>query len=194
MPATKVRKLHSSRRDAFKVVNAKPFARIFPDRIERLSDYHVRAKENKKKVKLDSSFEEKVALVKVYPGQNPEILDFYLKNKYKGLVLEVTGLGHVPSGGARSSWFSKLKEIQKKGIVVCAAVQTVFGRLDPYVYSNGRELEKTGVIFLEDMLSETALVKLGWILGHGEWAKNKDEIKRLMLTNIAGEFNNRLED
>ena len=82
----------------------------------------------------------------------------------------------------------------KKDIVVCAAVQTVFGRLDPYVYSNGRELEKTGVIFLEDMLSETALVKLGWILGHGEWAKNKDEIKRLMLTNIAGEFNDRLED
>src|SRR3989338_5472602 len=163
MPATKVRKLHTSRRDAFKIVNAKPFAKIFPDRIERVSEYNLR--DNGKKVKSDLHFDEKVALVKIYPGQKPDILDFYLKKKYKGIVLEVTGLGHVPSSGTKNSWLSKLKEIQKRGVLVCAAAQTIYGRLDPYVYSNGRELEKTGVIFLEDMLSETALVKLGWVLG-----------------------------
>jgi len=189
MPATKVRKLHTSRRDAFKIVNAKPFAKIFPDRIERVSEYNLR--DNGKKVKSDLHFDEKVALVKIYPGQKPDILDFYLKKKYKGIVLEVTGLGHVPSSGTKNSWLSKLKEIQKRGVLVCAAAQTIYGRLDPYVYSNGRELEKTGVIFLEDMLSETALVKLGWVLGK---TKNKEEVKRLMLTNMAHELNNRLEE
>ncbi|MEK6741700.1 MAG: Glu-tRNA(Gln) amidotransferase subunit GatD, partial [Nanoarchaeota archaeon] len=136
MPGTKVRKMHTSRRDAFKVINAKPFAKIFPDRIERISEYKIR---NKNKVKADHKFEEKVALVKVYPGQNPEILDFYLKNKYKGIVLELSGLGHAPSSRARKGWTKKLKEIQRRGVIVCAAAQTIYGRLDPLVYSNGRE-------------------------------------------------------
>ena len=189
MPGTKTKKMHTSRRDAFKVINDKPFAKIFPDKVEIISDYTKR--ENKKKVKTDSKFEEKVALVKVYPGQSPEILDFYLKKKYKGIVLEMSGLGHVPTTRARKSWIKKLKEVQKKGLIICASAQTTYGRLDPLVYSNGRELLKTGIIYLEDMLSETALVKLGYILAK---TKNKDEIKKLMLTNIAHELNNRLEN
>jgi len=195
MPATKVKKLHTSRRDAFKVVNGKPFAKIYPDRIERVSDYNVK-KSKELKVKTDTKFEEKVALVKVYPGQDPEILDYYLKKKYKGIVLEMSGLGHVPTNRARrgKSWILKLKEAQKKGLVVCAASQTIYGRLNPLVYSNGREILETGVIYLEDMLAETALVKLSWILGHKEFARNKTNIKEMMLKNFAHELNDRLEE
>ena len=194
MPGTKVRKLHASRRDAFKVVNAKPFAKIFPDRMELVSGYKRREKSNKgAKVKLDTKFEEKVALIKVYPGQDPEVLNYYLKKKYKGIVLEVSGLGHAPTKRARKGWTKKLKELQNKGIIICAAAQTIYGRLDPLVYSNGREILATGVIYLEDMLAETALVKLGWVLGHKEWAKNKDVIKEKMLYNFSHELSDRLE-
>jgi len=189
MPGTKVRKMHTSKRDAFKVINAKPFARIYLDRIELISEYKTR---NKNKVKADVKFEEKIALVKVYPGQDPDILDYYSKKKYKGIVLEMSGLGHAPTKRARKGWTKKLKEIQQKGIVVCAAAQTIYGRLDPLVYSNGRELLETGVIYLEDMLAETAFVKLGWVLGHKEWVKNKGEIRKKMLENISGEFSDRL--
>ena len=174
MPGAKVRKLHSSKRDAFKVVNVKPFAKIFPDKVEIISSYNFR---NKGKVKTDLKFEEKVALVKVYPGQDPDILDYYLKKKYKGIVLEMSGLGHAPSKRARNGWTKKLKQVQEKGLIVCAVAQTIYGRLDPLVYSNGRELMKTGIIYLEDMLSETALIKLGWVLGHADWAKNKEIVK-----------------
>jgi len=190
MLGTKVRKMHTSRRDAFKVVNAKPFAKIFPDRIDRISDYNIR-KDKNGKIKLDLKFEEKVALVKIYPGQEPEILDYYLKKKYKGIVLEMGGLGHVPA--KRKGWIKKLKEIQGKGLVVCAVSQCIYGRVDPFVYSNGREILKTGVIYLQDMLAETAFVKLGWVLGHKQWAKNKEKVKEKMLENIAGELNDRLE-
>ncbi|MFA5072029.1 MAG: Glu-tRNA(Gln) amidotransferase subunit GatD [Candidatus Pacearchaeota archaeon] len=191
MPGTKVRKLHTSRRDAFKVVNAKPFAKIFPDKIERISEWKIK---NKNKAKLDAKFEEKVALVKIYPGQNPDILDYYSKNKYKGIVLELTGLGQAPTRKSRNSWTQKLKEIQKKGIVVCAVSQCIFGRVDPLVYSNGREILETGVIYLEDMLAETAYVKLGWVLGHEDWAKNKKIVKEKMLENFSNEINYRLEE
>ncbi len=185
MPGSKVRKLHTSRRDAFKTVNSKPFAKIFTDRIEIISDYERR---NKNKVKLDLKFEEKVTLIKVFPGQDPDILDYYKKKNYKGLVLEMGGLGHVPTIRSRNSWTKKLKEIQDEGIIVCAVAQTINGRLDPLVYSNGRELLKTGIIYLEDMLAETALVKLGWVLGHSEWSKDKNIIKEKMLHNFTHEI------
>jgi len=191
MPGTKVRKLHSSKRDAFKVVNSKPFAKVFTDKIEVVSEFNLR---NKGKVKLDSAFEEKVALVKVYPGQDADILDYYLKKKYRGVVLELSGLGHAPTKRARNSWTQKLKEVQKKGLIVCAVSQCIFGRVDPLVYSNGREILETGVIYLGDMLAETALVKLGWVLGHDEWAKNKKLVKEKMLENVAGELNNRIQE
>ncbi len=187
MPGTKVRKLHSSRRDAFKIVNSEPYAKIYPDRIEILSGYNSR--NNKKRVKLDTKWNDAVALVKFYPGQNPDILDYYLKKKYKGLIIEMSGLGHVATRRARNSWLKKLTEIQKRGIVVCAVAQTIFGRLDPYVYSNGREILRTGVIYLEDMLAETALVKLGYVLAK---TTDKEKVKKLMLENFAGELNNRL--
>ncbi len=191
MPGAKVRKLHTSRRDAFKVVNGKPFAKVFPDKIEIISQWKTR---NKNKAKLDSHFEEKIALVKFYPGQSPDILDYYLKNKYKGIILEVLGIGQIATSGARNSWIKKLKEIQAKGIIVCATAQCINGRIDSLVYSSGRELLEAGVIYLEDLLSETAFVKLGWVLGHEEWRKSKKIIKEKMLENIAGELNNRLEE
>ena len=193
MPGNKVRKMHTSRRDAFKIINAKPFAKIFPDKIERISDYNT-VKNKGKKIKVDAKFEEKVALVKIYPGQDPSILDYYSKKKYKGIVLEMSGLGHAPTKRARKAWTKKLKEVQKKGLIICAAAQTIYGRLDPLVYSNGRELMKTGIIYLEDMLAETALVKLGYVLGHKDWAKNKKIVKEKMLYNFAHELNDRLEE
>ena len=184
----KVRKLHSSRRDAFKPVNIKPLAKADENTFFRLGSYNIR---KKGKVKLDSKFEEKVALLKFYPGQDSSILDYYLKQGYKGIVIEMGALGHVSTMRARKGWTKKLKEVQQKGLVVCATTQCIFGRVDPLVYSNGREILGTGVIYLEDMLAETAFVKLGWVLGHKEW---KTKVKEKMLENFAGEFNERIEE
>ncbi len=187
MPGTKVRKMHSSKRDAFKAINDKPFAKIYSDKIEVISDYNLR---NSKKIKADTSFEEKVALLKFYPGQDPSILDYYIKNKYKGIIIEMFGLGQIATSESQKSWIKKIKEAISKGILICGASQTIYGRLDPLVYSTGRELIDAGIVYLEDMLSETAFVKLGYILGK---TQNNEEAKKLMLTNLAGELNNRLE-
>jgi len=191
MPGAKTRKLHSSRRDAFKPVNAEPFAKIYSDKIEIVSEHN---KTKKGKVEVDIKYEDKVALIKYYPGMDPEILDYYIKKGYKGIVIEVLGLGQIAVGNSRNNWIPKIKDAQKKGIMVFATAQTIFGRVDPLVYAPGRDLMNVGVVYLEDMLSETALIKLGWVLGHPEWAKNKDKVKEIMLTNIAREFNDRLRE
>jgi len=186
MPGTKIRKMHSSKRDAFKLINSKPFAKISSSNIEILSDYNSR---KKGKVKLDKSFENKIDLIKYSPGQDPEILDYYLKNKYKGLILEMFGLGQISR-----KWLRKLKEIQNKGIFVCATSQTIYGRVNPKVYSVGIDLEKTGIVYLEDIHSETAFVKLGWVLGHKDWCISRELIKEKMLKNFSREINLRIEE
>lgn len=189
---SKVRKMHTSRRDAFKSINTKQIAKIFPDgRVERISNYNLR--DNARKTRIDASFNDRVALVKFYPGMNPEILDYY-SGRYQGIVLEMTGLGHVSVQDSRNNWIPAIKKAIDNGLIVCGACQTIYGSLNPKVYSSGRELEKIGVIFLGDMLAETAFVKLGWVLGHSNWNKNKETIREKMLENISGELNNRLEE
>ena len=179
---TKVRKIHSSRRDAFKPVNTDPIAKIWPNKVEFISSYKKR--DNNRKVELDIAYTDKVALLKFYPGQTPDILDFYAL-KHKGIVIESTGLGQVTGSEGISSWIPSLKKHISNGFIVCIASQTLFGRVDPYVYSTAREMLDAGCIFLEDMLPETALVKLGYVLGHYGWKKY---VKEKMLQNMAGEF------
>lgn len=186
---TKCRKMHTSRRDTFKPINTKPIAKIFPEgRIETITDYNKRGKSNEK-IKVDAVFDERVALIKFYPGQDPKILEHYRKKGYRGIVIEMTGLGHVCTEG-KFNWLPELKKQIGKGMFIYAAAQTLYGRLDPYVYAPQRKILETGVVFLEDMLPETALVKLGWVLGHKMW-RGSVVTKQKMLENVAGEFNKR---
>jgi len=185
----KTRKMHTSRRDTFKAINSSPIAKISRDKIEIFRDYNKRGKSSEK-INSNFVFEEKVALVKFYPGQSPAILEYYAREGYRGIVIEMSGLGHVLTEGA-NNWVPVIKELVRKGITICAVAQTIYGRLDPLVYSPGRELKTVGVIYLKDILPETGFVKLGWVLGK---TKNKEEIEKMLLENISGEFNERLGD
>jgi len=189
MPATKTRKMHASRRDAFQVINDEPIAEITKDGLKILKDFNAK---NSKKVKLEASFNPNVALVKIYPGQDPAILDFYKQQSCKGIILELSGLGHVQTSAGKYNWIAKIRKLIQSGMIICGAAQTIYGGLNPKVYSNGRKLEKTGLIFLKDMLSETAFVKLAWVLGHKSWARSKSKIREKMLENVAGEYNDKL--
>ncbi len=193
LQGTKVRKMHSSRRDTFRPINTQPIAKIYRDKIEVLKEYNKR-KSGKEKAILENYFEPNIALIKFYPGQDPEILDYYFKQGYKGVIIEMTGLGQVLSEGNRN-WVPVIKKLVDKGFIICAASQTIYGTLNPLVYSSGRDLVKAGVIYLKDMLSETAYVKLGWTIGKLEEEKikiTKEAVEKLMLKNISKEFNDRL--
>jgi len=187
---TKARKMHTSRRDTFKSINALPIAEIDENgKIKEISEFKKR--DDKKKVSVEGNFEENVALIKYYPGAKPDILDFLVEKGYKGIVIEATGLGHVATSESKYDWLPSIKKAIAAGTIICFAPQTIFGRLNPNVYTPGRQLLETGVIFLEDILPETAYVKLGWVLGK---TKKASEVKELMLKNIAGEFNEKLSE
>jgi len=179
---TKVRKCHTSRRDAFKTVNATPLARIVENTITMLTNDYQRRDPSRKLV-VKPNFSDKVALVKFYPGMNPAIIDWHVDNGYKAIVLEGTGLGHVAK-----TLFQPIKRAVDKDVLVAMASQCIWGRVNMNVYETGRDLLALGVIPLEDMLAETATVKLMWIYGQTD---NLEEAKKLLKTNIAGEFASR---
>ncbi|MBW6451285.1 MAG: Glu-tRNA(Gln) amidotransferase subunit GatD [DPANN group archaeon] len=178
-PGTKVRKMHTSRRDAFRPINALPIAKIWHDGKCEIIDKAYKKKSDSK-VTLDAKFEDKVAIVHTYPGAKTDILDFYVANRYKGIVIGATALGHVPS-----SWLSSLKKMIDAGISVVIASQTLYGSTHPHVYRQLIELDNIGVIFVKDMLPEVAYIKLGWVLAH---VTKSDDVKKMMLENYAGEF------
>jgi glutamyl-tRNA(Gln) amidotransferase subunit D len=179
---TKVRKCHTSRRDTFKPVNATPIARVENNEITMLTDDYQK-RDAAKKLVLKPEFSEEVALVKFYPGLDPAIINWYLEKGCKGILLEGSGLGHVSK-----YCFDAVRNAIEHGVVVALASQCIWGRVNMNVYDTGRDLLTFGVIPLDDMFPETALVKLMWVLGQ---TSDPEEAKKLLKTNIAGEFSPR---
>ncbi len=182
---TKVRKMHTSRRDAFRPINELPLAKVHANgTIEVMNGSY--KKRNLGKTIVDEKFEHKTALVHVYPGMDPGIFDYYIEKKFRGIVIAATALGHVPTVKEKYSIIGKIAKMMKSGIEVVIASQTIYGRVHPYVYTNLRKLSvELGCIFAGDMLPETAYVKLGWVLGHTD---GYEEVKKMMLTNYANEI------
>ncbi|MCD6458655.1 MAG: Glu-tRNA(Gln) amidotransferase subunit GatD [Thermoproteales archaeon] len=177
---TKVRKCHTSRRDAFRTINGDPLAIIRRRQIKMLTDDYLPRDPDRTPV-LENSFEDKVILLKFYPGMKEEIIELLVDAGYRGIVLEGTGLGHV-----RNELISVISKAVKDGVAFVMTSQCIWGRINMNVYSTGVDLLKAGVIPGEDMLPETAFVKLSWILAKTD---DLDEVRKLMLTNIAGEIN-----
>lgn len=190
-PGTRVRKMHTSRRDAFRTVNARPIAKIAPDsgRIEELSPY---VKRGERKLELDTKIDPAVALIYTYPGIRPEFVE-RLADHYHGVVIAGTGLGHIPTNVGNDpkavSLIPAVKSLTGSGIPVVIAPQTIFGRVNLNVYAAGRAMLQAGVIGNYcDWTPEAALVKLMFTLGH---TKDMKEIREMMHTNLAGEISER---
>lgn len=180
---TKVRKMHSSRKDAFKSINVSPIAKVQNGNVEIMDNEIYCKKRHNGEVKLKDSLEEKVAFIKSHPGISGELIEYHIDKGYKGIIMEGTGLGHCPVDIVTS-----LQRARDSKIPVVMTSQCLYGGTNMEVYSSGRKLISAGVISAEDMLPETAFVKLMWTLGQTEDLK---EVEKIMQTNIAGEIQNK---
>ncbi|MBT3836179.1 Glu-tRNA(Gln) amidotransferase subunit GatD [Candidatus Woesearchaeota archaeon] len=184
LPGTKTVKLHSSRRDAFKVVNEDSIASIDykTRKITFCNSYRKQAP-----LKLKPKMEDKVGLLKVHVNMFSEQFEFF--KGYKGLVIEGTGLGHTPGQSPNKEtaihkkMYPAIKKVIDSGCVVVMTTQCIFGGVNLNVYSKGRDLQEIGVISGKDMLANTALVKLSWLLA------NEKDVKNLIGKNLRGEIN-----
>ena len=181
---TRVRKSHSSRRDAFQSINSNPLFKIDSSTITEIGELLFR-RNPERKLKLKPKFDEKVALVKTYPSMKSDVIDYLREAQYHGIVIEGTGLGHAPD-----TLDQAIQHAIDEDIVVAMTSQCIWGRVDMNVYRTGVKLLEMGVIACEDMLAETTLVKLMWLLAN---MKNSVEAKKNLTRSLVGEIELRTE-
>ncbi|MDG5758069.1 Glu-tRNA(Gln) amidotransferase subunit GatD [Natronococcus sp. A-GB1] len=176
---TRVRKNHTSRRDAFETVGAEPLGEVDYDSeaVSFRRDYQQR-NESEVDLGLEADLEEDVELLKFTPGMDPAFLD--IVEGSEGLVLEGTGLGHV-----HTDLIPRIEELIEDGTTVVMTSQCLEGRVCDRVYDTGRDLLEAGVIEAGDTLPGTAKVKLMWALA------NADSVPEAMETSLAGELQER---
>jgi len=124
-----------------------------------------------------------VILLKFHPNFDPSVIDWYREKGYRGVVLEGTGLGHVSK-----ACFGPLERALNAGLLIGMTSQCIWGAVDMNVYETGRDLLALGVVPLGDMISETAYVKMMWVLGQ---TRDIAKAKEMMITNIASELSER---
>ena len=174
---TRVRKNHTSKRSAFETVGNDPAFLIFNEKIIKNSTHEFFVNKSfNPRLGIDT----KVALVKYHPGYEPKQIDALINLGFKAIIFEGTGLGHVGK-----TMYDAVKKANEDGLFLGMTSQCIDGRVRMTVYESGRDLLELGITPLENMIPEVALVKTMWALGNSE---NSDDLKKLLLENIASEF------
>ncbi len=190
---TRVRKNHTSRRDAFETVGGEPLGRI---------DYEAAAEAGADGDAADGAIEWNrdpiprgvadddgtaaavdlaldldgdVELVKFTPGMDPAAWDYL--DEADGVVIEGTGLGHV-----HTDLIPRIEALVDDGTTVAMTSQCLAGRVCDRVYDTGRDLLDAGVVEAGDTLPGTAKVKLMWALA------NVSDAADAMGRDLAGEL------
>ncbi len=176
----RVRKMHTSRRDAFHSINALPAARIDADgRMEvRIDGPRI----SKEKAVAKTDMETSCVLLQYFPGMDPALFEPIFERS-KGIVIAGSGLGHVCEG-----MIPLIQKATDNGSVVVLTSQCLNGATNLNVYNNGRDMLREGAITVKDMLPETAYVKLMWALAN---TSSIEEAKQMMQTPLAGEMSDR---
>ena len=173
---TRVRKNHTSKRGAFETIGAEPAFTVSKDISRNLTKEFFKTDKFEPRIKIDT----RVVLIKYHPGFDPNILDSIVKMGYRGVIFEGTGLGHIGR-----TMYESLRRANEKGVFLGMTSQCIDGRVRMTVYESGRDLLNLGIIPMEDMIPEVALVKAMWAFGN--W-NNPDEIREVMLKDIAMEI------
>ena len=190
---TRVRKNHTSRRDAFESIDRLPVATVKDAQVEiqsQLVNMEVPKRRNdtadsisnkpKDDFEVWSKFDPRVALVKYYPGMNPNLFGLAVKSGCRAMILEGTGLGHIGR-----KFFPEIEKAIKSGLLIFMTSQCIWGRTNMRVYDTGRDLIQLGVLPLEDMTSETAVVKAMWVMAN---SLDNGEAAKMMERNMANEI------
>ncbi|MFO0565207.1 MAG: Glu-tRNA(Gln) amidotransferase subunit GatD [Polyangiaceae bacterium] len=178
---TRCRKMHSSYRSTFRTLGDTPLAMVGDD-IRYLTRDYVR-RDPQRKVRIDAVYDDRTTILYYYPGMKPDLVDALVEKGYRGIVIAGTGLGHV-----NKPLYPALERATRAGVHVVMTVQTLWGFAQMFVYDTGRDLMDLGVVPLDNMLPETALMKLSWVLGHTD---DHAEVMRAMQTPVNGEITRR---
>jgi len=183
-----LRKMHSSKRSAFKQINKYPVAKV------NIKSNKIKYFKDLNDDEIEPLFEPvfykpniKVGIVKVHPNFYSDQLSIY--KTFDGLIIEGTGLGHMPiesldkNDHENKKIFSSISLLAKK-IPVIMTTQCIYGSTNMNIYSYGIKLKKENLIEANATTTETTFMKLAWLLSNFP----KEDIEELWKRNFVGEI------
>lgn len=198
-----IRKMHSSRRDAFHPVNAQPIATLTfePDgfRTEHLPWYDaVRNKAAERPVAASPTLYEagqRIAQFIAGPWLHAEQVEAVVSTGVQAVVFHGTGLGHLPIDDPQNDapenalLWRVITRCVNRELPVVVVNQCIHGPVDMNVYSKGRKQQQMGVLGHGlNATPEAVVAKLHWML-----SQNMD-IKHMLTMNLCGEHRETLRD
>ena len=125
-----------------------------------------------------------VALVKLFPGLTPRLLDSFIDAPIRGLVLETFGTGNIPSTPGLIGVIERA--VTERDLLTVAITQQQQGIVQLHTYAAGRRLLNAGVVSGHDMTPNTALVKLMFLLAQTQLSP--EERRQRLSANLRGEL------
>lgn len=176
---TRAKKVRVMSYDAFDSVDPSPLGMLARDIIL----YEGRRKRRNLVPRFDTRLDDRVFLLKVFPGMAPGILSRIVDMGYHGIVIEGFGAGNIPT--EENALTGAIMQAVSRDCFVIVSSQCAFGQADPMTYEVGRVALDVGAMSAYDMTSEAALVKLSWVLGH---TRDPDRVREMMLIDYTGEL------
>jgi glutamyl-tRNA(Gln) amidotransferase subunit D len=176
---TRVRKNHSSSRDAFQSIGLEPVAYWSSSGLE-VARADLPRRTPTKNFRPRIRFDGRVSLIKSHPALSQSLLGSLNRSGMRAIIIEGTGLGHIAN-----KCIPTIRNFIERGGFVGMTTQCIWGRVNMNVYNTGRDLLRIGVVPLEDMLAETAFAKAMWVFANFRSTKL---VSTLMKSNLAGEI------
>jgi L-asparaginase len=128
-------------------------------------------------------FDDKLHVVKLYPGLNPEMLDCLDLSQTRAVILEAFGSGNFPMEGS-SSLLPFMESCTKSGCHLIITSQAAYDSVDLNQYKSGRAAKKIGALSAGDMTMEATITKTMYLLGNRMDGEN---FKTVFESDLSGE-------
>lgn len=178
--ATRTKKVRVNSYDAFDSTDPSPIGILSRDIVL----YEGRKKRDPSLLpRFDTRLDDRVFLLKVFPGMPPQILSRVVDMGYQGIIIEGFGSGNIPTD--ENALTGGILQAVDQGCFVVISSQCAFGQADLSIYAVGRAAMDVGAMSAFDMTSEAAFVKLAWVLGH---THEPDRVREMMKISYVGEI------